>query len=612
MSCGIVQVGRIDPVVSPGTVANHVHKIAGASNLGPSSTYDSLRQSECTSCTIQADKSAYWTPALYYLHADGTYEEVPNTGMTVYYLGRGADPHGNKTASPFPPGLKMLSGSTTARTQDLTTKTWGNSTYSSRPVSEAVSMVCINYTPGAGSHTNNMTNMNCPDGFRAQIHMQTCWDGKNLYLPDQSHVAHLSRIDNGICPPTHPVLLPHLFYEVFYSVTSFVGGDGKFVFANGDMTGYGFHGDFINGWDIPTLTQAIGQCLLGNTNGVVEECPTFAASNNPNSKQICPERSPIYPCEPVKGRISKLPGCITPTGYGKAVTAADITCPGGNVAACNTTSANRPMPWAGDTTYSSLGCYTEASKGRALTGNSYTSSTNMTASTCKAFCYGYRYFGVEYGQECYCGNTLNSGAVSTNTSECGMDCTGNRWEVCGGHSRLNMFQMNDTLYKAPAVPAVYAGDSLFTSIGCYTEAKSGRALSSKSYTDGTNMTAESCEAYCGTTYAYFGVEWSKECYCGNQLNAGSVPASASECNKLCTGNSLQYCGGSSRLNIFKRLSGPGATAGQTTSTSSSATKSPATLTSTTKTSSSVKPSSSAKTTSSSKDSSTTSAPRRAS
>lgn len=283
----MVQAGRVDPVISYGTVSNHVHKIAGASNIGISSTYDSLQQSECTSCTIQADKSAYWTPALYYLHADGTYEEVSNTGMAVYYLGRGSDPYGNRTANPFPPGLKMLSGKNTARTQDLTTKTWGNSSIPNRLVSEAVSMTCINYTPGLGSETVNMTNMNCPGGFRAQVQMQTCWDGKNLYLPDQSHVAHLSRIDNGVCPPTHPVLLPHLFYEVFYSVNDFLGGDGKFVFANGDMTGFGFHGDFINGWDIPTLTRAIDQCLIKNTNGVVEDCPAFAASNNPNSARIC-------------------------------------------------------------------------------------------------------------------------------------------------------------------------------------------------------------------------------------------------------------------------------------------------------------------------------------
>ena len=32
MSCTIIQTGRIDPVVTPGIVSSHVHKISGASS----------------------------------------------------------------------------------------------------------------------------------------------------------------------------------------------------------------------------------------------------------------------------------------------------------------------------------------------------------------------------------------------------------------------------------------------------------------------------------------------------------------------------------------------------------------------------------------------------
>ncbi len=70
--------------------------------------------------------------------------------MTVYYLGRvrirclgfftpitnyslqGFDPWCNTTASVIPPGLKMLSGDNNARTQDMTTMTWGNKTFPPR------------------------------------------------------------------------------------------------------------------------------------------------------------------------------------------------------------------------------------------------------------------------------------------------------------------------------------------------------------------------------------------------------------------------------------------------------------------------------------------------
>lgn len=60
-------------------------------DININSTAETLLASECTSCQIQSDKSAYWTPGFYYQHADGTFEEVPNSGMTIYYLGRGEE-----------------------------------------------------------------------------------------------------------------------------------------------------------------------------------------------------------------------------------------------------------------------------------------------------------------------------------------------------------------------------------------------------------------------------------------------------------------------------------------------------------------------------------------
>ncbi len=181
-------------------------------DISINSTYDSLQASSCTSCTIQADKSAYWTPGLYYAHADGTFEEVPNSGMAVYYLGRGSTNPGDYSA--FPKGLKMLSGNNNARSYDNTTLTTSSG---GRPVADRVSFACIDYN-NPHSETPGFGNMSCPDGLRAQIQMQSCWDGVNLYKSDQSHVAYLSQIDNGVCPPGYPVLMPHLFYEVLYSM----------------------------------------------------------------------------------------------------------------------------------------------------------------------------------------------------------------------------------------------------------------------------------------------------------------------------------------------------------------------------------------------------------
>jgi hypothetical protein len=46
-----------------------------------SATYDDLVNGDCTSCAVKQDKSAYWTPAMYFLDADtGEFSPVPQVG----------------------------------------------------------------------------------------------------------------------------------------------------------------------------------------------------------------------------------------------------------------------------------------------------------------------------------------------------------------------------------------------------------------------------------------------------------------------------------------------------------------------------------------------------
>lgn len=43
-------------------------------------TYPDLVASTCTSCAAVQDKSAYWTPPLMFVYANGTAEVVPQKG----------------------------------------------------------------------------------------------------------------------------------------------------------------------------------------------------------------------------------------------------------------------------------------------------------------------------------------------------------------------------------------------------------------------------------------------------------------------------------------------------------------------------------------------------
>jgi hypothetical protein len=87
---------RIDPIVSEGLPSQHAHTLHGAQSMSRislevrfliftldlnfSSSYESLVQSNCTTCAVLEDMSAYWTPPLMFFHVNGTIEIVPQIG----------------------------------------------------------------------------------------------------------------------------------------------------------------------------------------------------------------------------------------------------------------------------------------------------------------------------------------------------------------------------------------------------------------------------------------------------------------------------------------------------------------------------------------------------
>ncbi|OBT54723.1 hypothetical protein VE04_03981 [Pseudogymnoascus sp. 24MN13] len=136
MNCGVAQMGRIPTT----RVIQHNH----------------------------SKVSAYWNPQLYYLHSNGQFEEVPNGGMAVYYLGRGKNAAGSNLAAPFPKGLKFLSGNNNARSYDANTMTYGNDMYLGVPIANRVTFAWVDYNK-LRPETHYMSDTNCPNGMRAQI-----------------------------------------------------------------------------------------------------------------------------------------------------------------------------------------------------------------------------------------------------------------------------------------------------------------------------------------------------------------------------------------------------------------------------------------------------------
>lgn len=142
----------------------------------------------------------------------------------------------NDTLRAFPAGFRMLAGDPFKRN------------YTGDFEAQAISFVCLDYNGPQYPQPNGLPTMACPDGVRAQVFFPSCWDGVNLDMPDhKSHMAYpIGNYNTGTCPSSHPVHMISLFYEVIYQTDNFeFYGNNPFVFAMGDPTGYGFHGDFV-------------------------------------------------------------------------------------------------------------------------------------------------------------------------------------------------------------------------------------------------------------------------------------------------------------------------------------------------------------------------------
>ncbi|KAF8813483.1 hypothetical protein BYT27DRAFT_7335099 [Phlegmacium glaucopus] len=300
---------RIDPIINPGKVSSHAHSVLGGSNFRFNTSTASLRQSPCTSVPIPQDKSSYWFPNLYFQWNNGSFTSL-NGGAVMYYLF--SDKPGTTTA--FPDDFRMISGTPTLRTYDATSS-----------AQRAVTFLCLDFN-GKSVTYNFLPPTTCPSGIRAQINFPSCWDGKNLDSPDhKSHVAFLSGgPDSGTCSdPKFPVVLPRIFMEVYWSSHDFdsvrsqaMNSTQPFVFSQGDPTGFGYHADYINGWDQGVLQRAVDNCHCDEFGDPT--CCVNQGIFNMNHNQQCHITKSID--EQTTGTLLKLPGNNPVQPEGKTAT----------------------------------------------------------------------------------------------------------------------------------------------------------------------------------------------------------------------------------------------------------------------------------------------------
>lgn len=181
------------------------------------------------------------------------------------------------------------------------------------------------------------------------------------------------------------------------------------------------------------------------------------------------------------------------------------------------------------------------------------SSSNNSYAYCSSFCSGYPYFGVEYGNECYCSWVLPITFETRPDSDCNMACAGTSTQSCGGPNRVTVFK-SDASIAIPANPTI----PNYGYKGCYTDDAYNRILVSSVLRD-DGMTVERCASTCSGSH-YFGTQYGNECYCGDKLNGDTKMVDQGECSAQCKGNDREFCGASSRLSLYESMDHVNATA----------------------------------------------------
>ena len=245
--CGPGQISADDPIVYPGQPgAAHLHQFFGNLGANAHSTYASLRKSGESTCQNDLNRSAYWMPAM----LDGRGNVVRPDWVSIYYKRRPASDPWCRTAGKgcvgIPRGLRFVFG-------------W-DQTRPSEPQPEnntRFNFKCVaGWSPTTPAHPDMVEPMKaCRAGqwLSASISSPDCWNGVDLDSPD--HRSHLANMARGVCPATHPWIIPQFTMGISYSIeagddpTAWSLASDHMLPAATRRAGASFHSDYFEAWE---------------------------------------------------------------------------------------------------------------------------------------------------------------------------------------------------------------------------------------------------------------------------------------------------------------------------------------------------------------------------
>eukprot|EP01059_Diplonema_ambulator_P020975 TRINITY_DN3494_c0_g1_i1.p1 TRINITY_DN3494_c0_g1~~TRINITY_DN3494_c0_g1_i1.p1 ORF type:complete len:463 (+),score=62.27 TRINITY_DN3494_c0_g1_i1:35-1423(+) len=195
-------------------------------------------------------------------------------------------------------------------------------------------------------------------------------------------------------------------------------------------------------------------------------------------------------------------------------------------------------PGPSQPTPSAVGCYEVDPSSRALHERVYKGAGN-TVGECASVCWwnGYKYAGLEAGDECWCGTVLPVRRLVS--SKCALPCSGNSSEHCGNGYRTSVWAVDGSVWSPPA----------HTYSGCYADRTTGRVLPVLAFWDDA-CTVEECVSVCADRgFQIAGLQFRSQCWCGNSITATKVKDSL--CRLPCKGDNSEVCGYAWRHSVYE-------------------------------------------------------------
>ena len=223
--CGPGQLAYVDPIVSRGKEANHLHVLFGNTKADENSTYASLRSSGESTCWSDGNRSAYWVPAVIGRDASDREVVVMPSYFNIYYKRRPkTDPYFAETGiTPveIPRGLRYVFGGPA-----------GANTSSDHQVKPMFKCVPVDKRPvpkGGRTQADMDTVLSSCDKIGDKVFISisspSCWDGVSLDSVDHRRHMDVKKRDASTgwksqCDPkTHPYEIAKFTLTTVITVT---------------------------------------------------------------------------------------------------------------------------------------------------------------------------------------------------------------------------------------------------------------------------------------------------------------------------------------------------------------------------------------------------------